>query len=601
VLGHEADHLFRERQAPVASRFATEDEYVAAVNHHEALAQARLFELRRAMAQADGRPLRADGSDLPEAGARIYFPAYQAAHDAYLAAHPGATRDAHRAGVDAGVDALRARWGEMPVSIPGGGTYDAYARQLYRTRGGGSATRQTQPGNDAQPASPARDGQVDPANHTPRRSTLPGIGPQGPQAGAPPFAGPGDVYAVLGANRHLTDAQANAFRESRLNTARIEAVLDHGVSADDAALAALQGHDTFLALERLLANPGAMTPATAAALALAAGDRGFTGSLEMAARNGAAQRLVMAPGMSPTAVVDHLARNGAPGVQLLDYLLRAPNMTLARAEQILAQAARTGDPRGSDSRSPLAIAARLAASGNVANPAQLIEAINTMRRELDTEDQFRGLPPQVRPVLGGYLAVEVAAEQAAQGRLVSFEAQNAAPQGRADVIARYPAPVTEGGRTYHGEAIQMKASLSSDSQHSWGEVVVAVSQLRGQRGETPPAGYRRVVDLRLYSRQQVQEVAGRVGRRTGADGGELYMMTREQLVASLRAYLDLQGRAVLQEVADARGAVQPGDYGWEEIRITNGRGRIHPPITPAELIAAAPAAPAARSSSAERP
>lgn len=130
VAAHESDHL--RRPAPQPAAFSTEDAYVAAVMHHEALAQARLFEVRRAIAEASGTPVAPDGSTVREAGAREYYPAYDRARDAYLAAHPGDREGAHQAGMDAGVRAVEAIWPGVVVSIPGAGTYDQYARRNYR-------------------------------------------------------------------------------------------------------------------------------------------------------------------------------------------------------------------------------------------------------------------------------------------------------------------------------------------------------------------------------------------------------------------------------------------------------------------------------------
>ncbi len=153
VAAHESDHL-RRGWGPQPAAFPTEDAYVAAVMHHEALAQARLFEVRRAIAEANGAPVAPDGSNVREAGAQQYYPAYTRARDAHLAAHPGDREGAHQAGMDAGVRAVEAIWPGVMVSIPGAGTYDQYARRNYRQARPAQPTTPVTPTTDPQSTTP---------------------------------------------------------------------------------------------------------------------------------------------------------------------------------------------------------------------------------------------------------------------------------------------------------------------------------------------------------------------------------------------------------------------------------------------------------------
>jgi hypothetical protein len=143
AVGHEGDHLTRRSQ-PDPRAHATEDSYVAAIMQHEALAQARLLEVRRGMLEADGHRVAPHGANVHEAGAAAYYTAYDQARAAHLAAHPGDPQGAHDAGTAAGVAALAAMWRGVLVSIPGAGTYDQYARRNYRAARG---ERTTTPGH----------------------------------------------------------------------------------------------------------------------------------------------------------------------------------------------------------------------------------------------------------------------------------------------------------------------------------------------------------------------------------------------------------------------------------------------------------------------
>lgn len=199
VAAHESDHL--RRPAPQPAAFSTEDAYVAAVMHHEALAQARLFEVRRAIAEANGAPVAPDGSNVREAGAHQYYPAYTRARDAHLAAHPGDREGAHQAGMDAGVRAVEAIWPGVMVSIPGAGTYEQYARRNYRQAHPPQPTTPVTPTIDPQsttptwvPPPPTADPQsttpVEPPRIAPPRIAPPRLGTPPPPTAPPRIAPP---------------------------------------------------------------------------------------------------------------------------------------------------------------------------------------------------------------------------------------------------------------------------------------------------------------------------------------------------------------------------------------------------------------------------
>lgn len=146
---------------------------------------------------------------------------------------------------------------------------------------------------------------------------------------------------------------------------------------------------------------------------------------------------------------------------------------------------------------------------------------------------------------GKYNQLMEAHDRAMGGNRVSLEGRQQvagdAESGKADVVDYE-----------RGQAIQMKTVTGATPRAVVDNLQSAIDQVAGRTGETPPAGFQRIADIRLDEGMN-----------------PLRFMSREQLVAALRGQLDRL------ETLSPPGAA-PG-----LIRITNAIGRFI--INPAEL------------------
>jgi hypothetical protein len=161
---------------------------------------------------------------------------------------------------------------------------------------------------------------------------------------------------------------------------------------------------------------------------------------------------------------------------------------------------------------------KLVTSGNLENPNGLLRF---MRRAAADPNLLAQLREAAQRSAGGRVALE----------------KSLSPKGEADVIdhARQEALQikevgTPGGTDPGGNYVSRVADYVND----------AAGQLRGERGEMPPSGYKTIVDVRIVGRSN-----------------KLFPLDRAQLLQTLRG----------------EGVTQSSLRGVAEVRVTNGTGQ----------------------------
>jgi hypothetical protein len=222
------------------------------------------------------------------------------------------------------------------------------------------------------------------------------------------------------------------------------------------------------------------------------------------AENGTIAR-IMARGLDPADLVLLLDELGKKGIEIVDSLLernvaRDPAVEVAR---IAKQVGAIDD------------AHQLVRSGNLENPSGL----RAFMREV-ADEVSRGQ--------GGKLAqLREAARRSSGGRVALEKSQEA--QGKADVID-----------LTRREALQMKEISSNKPSQVANRLEEASRQLRGETKESPPAGFKKIADIRIVNEQN-----------------PMFKLTHSELLGALRD----------------EGVTQTIVRGVDEVRITNGSGQ----------------------------
>ncbi|MDQ1728834.1 MAG: hypothetical protein QOD33_959 [Pyrinomonadaceae bacterium] len=309
-----------------------------------------------------------------------------------------------------------------------------------------------------------------------------------------------DPWAVLARRFGLSAEVIEILRTSGIDVTVFERILARGVSGETVALiTSLHGRAGVGVLDRMSAD--GFTDGDILRLVDDADRLGQLDALSDLTARGIAQRLLR-NGFDSTELILLLQELHQAGIQTIDGLMRAG---VQKAPAI--EAARLARQIGAVEE-----VTQLATSGNLENPLGLRNFLREVAAELEVGNQ--GKLTQLRE-----------AAQRSSGGPVAIERS---ARGQADII--------DFGRQ---EALQMKVVSSPEPAQVGVRVNEAASQLRGERGEVPPAGFKTIADIRI----------------TNPDN-PMFPLNRAQLLLQLRN----------------NGVTQASLAGVGEVHVTNGSG-----------------------------
>ncbi|WP_043598695.1 hypothetical protein [Cellulomonas flavigena] len=278
-----------------------------------------------------------------------------------------------------------------------------------------------------------------------------------------------DAYARLGERFRLSADTVEMMRDSRADPAVLEALLSRGLDGERVALAASDHGALGLSLLDALTRAG-VTEGVAMQVLQDAAALGRLPEAEALSRSGVLARLLARRG--PEEVVLLVDQLGVPGVEIVDGLART-----GVSDAVATDAAMIAQRIGA-----IAEVRQLATSGNLENPAGLRAFLREV--ELEVRAGQRGKLVSLQEAARRSESGRVALEQSGEART-----EDGAASG-ADVI-------DHGAR----EALQQKVVTGASRPDAVNPVTVnlekAASQLRGESGEVPPAGYARIADIRI--------------------------------------------------------------------------------------------------------
>jgi len=320
-----------------------------------------------------------------------------------------------------------------------------------------------------------------------------------------------DAYARLGERFSLGADTVEMMRSSGADPVVLEALLSRGLDGERLALAASDHGALGLSLLDALTRAG-VSEGVALQVLQGAASLGKLPDAEALSRSGVLARLLARRG--PDDVVLLIDQLGVPGVEIVDGLTRQGVAdTVAVDAAVIAQ--RIG---------VAAEVRQLATSGNLENPGGL----RGFLREVDLEVKVgqRGKLTSLQDAARRSESGRVALEQSGEART-----ETGAVSG-ADII-------DHGAR----EALQQKVVTGASRPDAVNPVTVnlekAASQLRGESGEVPPAGYARIADIRIEN-----------------PANTMFLLERAVLLEALR-----------NDGVDAAMLL-----GVDRVQVTNGRG-----------------------------
>jgi hypothetical protein len=322
-----------------------------------------------------------------------------------------------------------------------------------------------------------------------------------------------DPWAELARKHGLRPDQVDMLRASNVDPVVVDRLLTEKVNADTVALVASEHGATGLRTLEALTKQGVEATAITRLLQNAK-DLGLATEVANLSERGVISRL-MRRGMDADTVALHLSDLGPAGLETIDGLTQG-----GVADNVAIDAARIAKRIGSADT-----VARLARSGNLRNPQGLRNFLRQIESELaqGNRGKLRQLELASERSAGGPVAIEVDPGSQAEG----------GGPGRGDVI-------DVGGK----EVLAMKVVTSSDAGAVSEHVKFAGRQLRGETGEPPPAGFRRVVRIELE-----RPPAGRAEN-------PLLNATREEILQSLKDH----------------GVTKESLQGVDSVTVTNQRG-----------------------------
>jgi len=258
-------------------------------------------------------------------------------------------------------------------------------------------------------------------------------------------------------------------------------------------------------IERLL--EAGVSPDEILRLRQALGQEGFVRLMN----NGTLGRL-LEKGFDPNEVMRLADELGASGLEIVDAQLRHKNISKNQAIDATRIAKRIGATDDVH---------RLMTSGNHENP----EGLRKLLRDIEAEMAEK--PPRFNK----RRQLEEASLRAGNGHRISIERSNK-PPGKADIIDHDTK-----------EAIQLKVQTSGEPKRLAKNVRDGAEQVLGKRGEEPPSGYRKVVDVRIEGEKN-----------------NLSSKSREELLEELKR----------------QGITQKELEGVDELRITNEKSKNGP-------------------------
>jgi hypothetical protein len=321
-----------------------------------------------------------------------------------------------------------------------------------------------------------------------------------------------DPYTVLGRKFSLRPDVVDVLRSSRADPVVLDRLLSRGLDADRVALVASDHGAPGLAILDALTSSGSSEAAAVAVIENAA-SVGRMAEVEALARSGVLARL-MSRGLGPDDVVLLTDEVGMAGMETIDGLTGrgVGNNPAVDAARIARRIGAATEVR------------QLATSGNLENPAGLRNYLSQVEAEL------------AAGLRGKLTTLQDAAQRSQRGR-VALEQSTEAP---ADGGGASGADIIDHGAH---EAVQQKVVTGGSRPDATNPVTnnldKAASQLRGETGERPPAGYRRIADIRVQN-----------------PANAMFPLERGPLLDALRA--DGVDRAMLT--------------GVDEVRVTNGTG-----------------------------
>jgi hypothetical protein len=326
----------------------------------------------------------------------------------------------------------------------------------------------------------------------------------GPKEKPEPEPGPiVDPWAVLAKKYGLSADVIELMQKSGIGPEVFDRILSRGVDADTAATTADYYGKPGISVLDALSSQNIATPKIVE-LITDAHSRGHLLETAELAENGTIARM-MARGFDPGDLVSLLNQFGKEGVEVVDSLTErgVERKAAIEATQIAKDVHAIDDVR------------QLVASGNLENPSGLRAF---MRQVADEVSQGQG---------GKLAQLREAARRASGGDRVSLEKSQEA-KGQADVI-----DLTQ------REALQIKEVTSKDPSKVAERLGEASRQLRGETGEAPPPGFKKIADIRVVNEQN-----------------RMFKMTHTELLEALRE----------------EGITQTTVRGVDEIRVTNGSG-----------------------------
>lgn len=321
-----------------------------------------------------------------------------------------------------------------------------------------------------------------------------------------------DPYRRLGQKFGLRPDIVEILRNGRADPVLLDRLLSRGLDAEKVALIADVHGAAGLAILDALTSSG-VSEANAVKVIENAASMGRMAEVEALSRSGVLSRL-MNRGLVPDDVVLLTDELGVAGMETIDGLTargvgKNPAIDAARIAKRIGVADEVR---------------QLSTSGNLENPAGLRNFLNEVEAELAT-----GLR-------GKLTSLQDAALRSQRGG-VALERSTQAP---ADDGGASGADIIDHGAR---EAVQQKVVTGGSRPDATNPVTSnldkAAGQLRGETGERPPAGYRRVADIRIQN-----------------PANAMFPLERGPLLDALRA--DGVDRSMLS--------------GVDEVRVTNGRG-----------------------------
>ncbi len=304
----------------------------------------------------------------------------------------------------------------------------------------------------------------------------------------------GDVWDELGRKHGLRPDQVTMLRASGVDPVVVDRVLMAGVDADTVALVASEHGPVGLRTLEALTGEGVDATTITRLLQNAKDLRLSAESIADLSERGVVGRLLRG-GMDPDTLALLMSDLGPAGLETIDGLTRA-----GVGQNVAIDAARIANRIGVADE-----VARLTSSGNLRNAGGLRNFLRQIEAELRVGNRGKLRQLQFATELSqhGPVALEVDPEAPADG----------GGPGRGDVM--------DAGE---GKVYSMKVVTSADRAAVPDHVRFAAEQLRGETGEAPPAGFRRIIRIEIE------------GPRPGRNPNPLLDASRGEILRELRDY-----------------------------------------------------------------